>query len=118
MTENFSPPDEPQPLTAREGVRCSMLIQAVVSCANDRDHGLTVRVRNLSEGGLMATSDEDEVVPGCAIRVRLRGIGWVGGTVIWREQERFGVEFDRKVDPRDSFRPVRRGDGSPRRAYG
>ncbi|WP_121117221.1 PilZ domain-containing protein [Croceibacterium ferulae] len=57
-----------------------------------------VRVRNLSAGGMMAEGQVD-VVRGTAISVELRTLGWVRGTVAWRQDGRFGIAFAQEIDP-------------------
>ncbi|WP_347302845.1 PilZ domain-containing protein [Croceibacterium sp. TMG7-5b_MA50] len=57
-----------------------------------------VRVRNLSAGGMMAEAPVD-VVRGMAISVELRNIGWIRGTVAWRQANRFGIAFTHEIDP-------------------
>ncbi len=57
-----------------------------------------VRVRNLSAGGMMAEAHVD-VVRGTAISVELRNLGWVRGTVAWRQDGRFGIAFAQEIDP-------------------
>ena len=59
---------------------------------------LSVRVRNLSAGGLMAELPEP-VFPDSAVEVELRGIGWVTGRVAWQTEGRAGIAFDRPIDP-------------------
>lgn len=57
-----------------------------------------VRVRNLSSGGMMAEAQVD-VVRGTAVSVELRNLGWVRGTVAWRQDGRFGIAFAQEIDP-------------------
>lgn len=57
-----------------------------------------VRVRNLSAGGMMAEAAVD-VVRGMAVTVELRNIGWIRGTVAWRQANRFGIAFTHEIDP-------------------
>ncbi|WP_293883792.1 PilZ domain-containing protein [Sphingomonas sp.] len=60
---------------------------------------ITVRVRNLSNGGMMVDSNAI-LSPGQTVRTDLRGIGPVTGTVAWVEAGRAGVAFDDMVDPK------------------
>jgi hypothetical protein len=71
---------------------------------------LPVRVRNLSEGGLMAELPTAPAV-GTAVEVEVRGIGWVGGEIAWHTQGRVGIAFATPIDPRRARKPVgsRRG---------
>lgn len=65
-----------------------------------------VKVRNLSAGGMMAEGD----VPanrGMRVQVELRNIGWVDGTVAWKQDERFGIAFVDEIDPKAARAPVK-----------
>jgi len=57
-----------------------------------------VKVRNLSAGGMMADGDA-KVVRGTLVAVELRNIGWVEGSVAWRQDNRFGIAFVDEIDP-------------------
>lgn len=59
----------------------------------------TVKVRNISAGGLMAEPCE-VLTPGSDIRVELRHVGQIGGKVGWVAHPRFGIAFDRTIDHR------------------
>lgn len=66
------------------------------------------KIRNLSATGLMADCDfaflrDDRLV------FDLRGIGPVGGTVMWSKDTRIGLNFDRAVDPQRARKPVTGG---------
>jgi hypothetical protein len=58
-----------------------------------------VRVRNLSEGGMMVDSHASFAV-GQAVEADLRGIGTIGGRIAWTEAGRAGVAFDYSIDPK------------------
>lgn len=58
-----------------------------------------VKVRNLSAGGMMAEGDV-RVMRGSLVAVDLRNIGWVEGTVAWKQDSRFGIAFVEEIDPR------------------
>ncbi|WP_254606636.1 PilZ domain-containing protein [Sphingomonas bacterium] len=65
----------------------------------------SVRIRNLSPGGLMA----DFAVPlprDTQLEVEVRGIGWVPGKVAWFAEGRTGIAFDAPIDPRKARKPV------------
>ena len=66
-----------------------------------------VKVRNLSAGGMMAEG-EAKVMRGSLVRVELRNIGWVDGSVAWKQENRFGIAFVDEIDP-----IVVRGAGGP-----
>ncbi|HEX8553878.1 MAG TPA: PilZ domain-containing protein [Sphingomonas sp.] len=71
-----------------------------------------VRVRNLSEGGVMA--EFDRVVPAdTVVTLDLRGIGHVEGRIVWCEQRRLGIAFDHPIDPMLARKPVGRGSKTP-----
>lgn len=61
--------------------------------------GLTrVKVRNLSAGGMMAEGDV-KVMRGSLVQVELRNIGWIEGSVAWKQDNRFGIAFADEIDP-------------------
>jgi hypothetical protein len=57
-----------------------------------------VKVRNLSSRGLMAEGPV-EVVRGASVSVELRDLGWIEGTVAWRQDNRFGIALLEEIDP-------------------
>jgi hypothetical protein len=57
-----------------------------------------VKVRNLSAGGMMAEG-EAKVTRGALVMVELRNIGWVEGSVAWKQDDRFGIAFVDGIDP-------------------
>ena len=73
---------------------------------------LSVRVRNLSAGGLMAEY-RDPVAQGQRVEFQLRGVGTVPGHVAWSAAGRIGVAFDRQIDPMLARKPVGRGANTP-----
>jgi hypothetical protein len=89
--------------------RDSMFLMATVRRPGGQD--VTVKVRNLSPGGMMA-----ECPVGFArnesIEVELRGIGRVAGTIAWSTGGRIGVSFADPVDPRDARKPVAASGGA------
>jgi hypothetical protein len=66
-----------------------------------------VKVRNLSAGGMMAEG-EAKVTRGSLVMVELRNLGWVEGSVAWKQDNRFGIAFVDEIDP-----AVVRGPGGP-----
>ena len=64
-----------------------------------------VKVRNLSSGGMMAEGHVD-VGRGAPVEVELRNIGWVKGTVAWRQDNRFGIAFVDEIDPKMAREPL------------
>jgi hypothetical protein len=83
--------------------------------ANIRIEGLDgeyrVKVRNLSAGGMMAEGDV-RVQRGSVVRVDLRNIGEVEGSVAWVQDKRFGIAFVREIDPKLARAP-QSGDTKP-----
>jgi hypothetical protein len=57
-----------------------------------------VKVRNLSAGGMMAEG-EVRVMRGSLVTIDLRNIGWVEGSVAWKQGNRFGIAFVQEIDP-------------------
>ena len=57
-----------------------------------------IKVRNLSAGGMMGEG-QVLVTRGSAVRINIRNVGWVEGTVAWVHQNRFGVAFREEIDP-------------------
>jgi hypothetical protein len=64
-----------------------------------------VRVRNLSDGGMMAEGNL-KVQRGHRVEVNLRNIGSVPGSVAWVQDDRFGIAFDDEVDSQKARRPL------------
>ena len=64
-----------------------------------RDEISRVKVRNLSAGGMMAEGDV-KVIRGALVEVELRNLGWIEGTVAWKQDNRFGIAFVDEIDPR------------------
>lgn len=64
-----------------------------------------VRIRNLSEGGLMAELDRP-VAPGTAARLEMRGLGELSGSVAWSAHGRLGIALDHPIDPSRARKPV------------
>ncbi len=58
-----------------------------------------VKVRNLSAGGMMAEGTV-RVSRGQLVQVELRNIGWVEGSVAWKQDDRFGIAFMEEIDPK------------------
>lgn len=68
-----------------------------------------IKVRNLSAGGMMGEGPV-KVVRGSLVSVDLRNIGWVDGTVAWKQDERFGVAFLEEIDPLKVRAPAKPGE--------
>lgn len=70
-----------------------------------------VRVRNLSDGGMMAEGNL-KVKRGHRVEVELRNIGCVAASVAWVQDNRFGIAFDEEIDSQRARRPLQ-GDELP-----
>ena len=71
-----------------------------------------VRIRNLSEGGLMVEL-ERKVAFGTTLTLNLRGIGDVTGRVAWCAEGRIGIALDDAIDPKLARKPVGGGERTP-----
>lgn len=65
-----------------------------------------VRVRNLSEGGLMVEVAKPLPI-GTPITLQVRGLGEVRGSVAWYAEGRAGVSLERPIDPKKARKPVK-----------
>ena len=74
------------------------------------DQAHRVKVRNLSPGGMMAEG-EVKVARGSRVSVELRNLGWVEGSVAWKQDNRFGIAFAEEIDPKLA-RAAIAGDGT------
>ena len=73
-----------------------------------------VKVRNLSAGGMMAEGDVRRAARS-PVKINIRNIGWVEGTVAWKQDDRFqGVAFCDEIDPKIVRAPLTAGEGTPR----
>lgn len=92
-------------IDTRQLSRDSLFVMAKVTVedeANGTEH--PVKVRNLSSGGLMAEGSV-KVARGSMVKVELRNIGWIGGTVAWKQDNRFGVAFLEDIDAKAVRKP-------------
>ena len=87
----------------RSEPRDSMFLMAAVRRAVGPE--ITVKVRNLSAGGMMAESPVN-FSRGETVEIELRGIGIVAGKIAWTAGGRIGVQFDTPIDPRLARKPV------------
>lgn len=95
--------DEDGDASARRA-RDSVFLHAMVIATNGEGSAL-FRVRNISSGGLMAEGPL-AFVAGDELDVDLRNIGLVHGRVAWASSGRFGMMFDRAIDPKLARKPV------------
>jgi hypothetical protein len=91
-------------LDTRQVARDSLLLLARLR-VDGQDHVHSVKIRNLSAGGAMAEGLV-QVARGTGVSVELRNIGWVDGTVAWKQDSRFGIAFAQEIDPIRARVPV------------
>ena len=100
---------EAGPESQRRDPRDSLFVLARLRAEGDRDDGVSVRVRNVSSGGLMA--DADGYRQGMRVEVILEGMGTMAGSVAWAEAGRIGIAFDHPIDKaRARKKPEAKGD--------
>ncbi|PTS84636.1 PilZ domain-containing protein [Sphingomonas sp. HMWF008] len=95
----------------RQDSRDSLFLMADFRVHGEKDVR-AVRVRNLSQGGLMADFP-DGLEQGRRVEFDVRGIGWVPGHIAWSAAGRIGVAFDRQIDPMLARKPVGQGTHTP-----
>lgn len=96
--------DEEVAALSRGADRDSLFMQAGVMLPG-RSDPVVVRVRNLSAGGMLAEG-KVQIVQGAAVEIELRNVGPVAGRVVWAGEGKFGIAFDRPVDPQAVRRQV------------
>lgn len=93
----------------RQLSRDSLFVMAKVKVEGDAsgaEH--QVKVRNLSSGGMMAEGNA-KVARGTLVSVELRNLGWVQGTVAWKQDDRFGIAFLEEIDAKAVRAPTPTG---------
>ena len=96
--------DEEVAALSRGADRDSLFMQASLILPGGPDP-VTVRVRNLSPGGMLVEA-KVSVAQGVAVEVSLRNLEPVTGRVIWVGEGKFGLAFDRAIDPQAVRRQV------------
>jgi hypothetical protein len=91
--------------------RDSVFLHATVT-ATDHESSGVFRVRNISSGGLMAEGPFT-FNAGDELDVELRNVGTVHGRVAWASSGKFGMMFDRMIDPKLARKPVGGGATPP-----
>ena len=84
--------------SARTQSRESIFLSAVISFANVGEP-VTVRIRNISSGGMMVDCDQP-VGPGEELVANIKNIGNVRGRIAWRTDNRMGIAFTYPIDPK------------------
>jgi hypothetical protein len=49
---------------------------------------------------------ELKVLQGQPVQIELRNIGWIEGSVAWKQDGRFGIAFTEEIDPKLARAPV------------
>lgn len=96
--------DEEVAALSRGADRDSLFMQANLLWPG-RSPPVAVRVRNLSPGGMLAESPAP-ARQGEAVEVELRNVGFVPGRIVWVGDGKFGVAFDRQINPQSVRRQV------------
>ncbi len=91
----------------RQAARDSLFLSTEIAVAGARKP-VSVRVRNLSPGGMMVDGSP-LFHEGAAVSADLRGIGAIAGTIAWVAEGRAGVAFDTEIDPKQARHPVGQG---------
>lgn len=97
--------DEEVSALSRSADRDSLFMQANLLFPG-QPAPLLVRVRNLSAGGMLAEAPVRGVAQGATVEIELRNVGFVPGRVVWVGEGKFGLAFDRPVDPHAVRRQV------------
>lgn len=87
----------------RSRKRDSLFLAARLSIGGGKP--IDIRVRNLSEGGLMI-DNAPPMATDASLVVELRNIGAVPGRVAWYTEGRAGIAFDVPIDPIKARKPV------------
>jgi|CXWL01.1.fsa_nt_gi hypothetical protein len=82
---------------ARGKSRDSMFLSAIV-LFDGTATSQTVRVRNLSAGGMMIDVGAARKM-GLGATIVLQNIGEIRGSVIWSTEKRLGIAFEHEIDP-------------------
>lgn len=92
-------------------LRDSVFLHATVTATHGEATGV-FRIRNISSGGLMAEGPVS-FHAGDELDVDLRNVGMIHGRVAWAAEGRFGMMFDRLIDPKLARKPVGGGREPP-----
>jgi hypothetical protein len=97
--------DEEVAALSRSSDRDSLFMQANLTIPG-QPAPVTVRVRNLSAGGMLAEAKVRGLAQGAAVEVELRNIDFVPGRIVWVGEGKFGIAFDHPIDPQAVRRQV------------
>lgn len=88
----------------RDADRDSLFLTANLRFQAGGEEG-QVRIRNLSEGGLMAEA-AIQATRGTRLEIELKNIGWISGKIAWVAEKKLGIAFDHPIDPKVARMPV------------
>ena len=104
LTGDFEGPDDDASASQRTRSRDSLFLMAHMRLGLDSTMQ-DVRVRNLSEGGLMLEVAKPLPI-GTVVTLQVRGLGEVRGNVAWYAEGRAGVALEAPIDPKKARKPV------------
>lgn len=87
----------------RKYKRDSLFMSIMIAVPNLRSP-VKVLIWNLSAGGMKIECDVP-LESGASMEAHLRNIGFVTGTIAWREDRFYGVKFNRLINPNDMRAP-------------
>ncbi|TRD11526.1 PilZ domain-containing protein [Erythrobacter insulae] len=90
--------------------RDSLFLLAGIRVEQD-DEVHKVRVRNLSDGGMMGEGTI-RVQRGNRLEIELRNVGKIEGSVAWVQDNRFGIAFDEEIRSNLARKPASEGAAS------
>ena len=77
--------------------RYAVVLSAQITPESE-DTPISVRVCNISAGGLMAIVPPHVALRG-QVSIMIRHVGKLIGRIVWAQKDRFGVRFDAEIDP-------------------
>lgn len=77
--------------------RYAVVLSAVI-LAEGLERPVSIRICNISAGGLMAVVPAHVSLVG-TVAIVIRHAGRLFGRIAWHEKDRIGVRFDREIDP-------------------
>lgn len=96
----------------RQKDRDSLFLLADIM-VDGNEEPIRARVRNLSPGGMMVECDL-QAEKGTELTAFLRNIGKIKGRIAWVNGGRFGIAFNKEIDPKLARKPAIEGEKTPR----
>ncbi|MBB4860905.1 hypothetical protein HNO88_004251 [Novosphingobium chloroacetimidivorans] len=78
----------------RRSARCK--VDRLVPAEHRRRGEFQIHLLNVSAHGFMAVGESDFQV-GERLSIRLAGVGWIEGHLVWSDETRAGFEFERLI---------------------